>query len=111
MIGILTVLYIIFIKDKYKENYGRKRNNTIFDYLLPHLTMMLIAFSLYTITRYDTTSKIVVFLAFFVMYYCLLASLNKSFKIKKYDLIFGGAISLVNFCLFITSITIEHLSL
>ncbi len=111
MIGIFAALYIFFIKDKYKENYGRKRNNTIFDYLLPHLTMMFIAFSLYTITRYDTTSKIVIFLAFFVMYYCLLASLNKSFKIKKYDLIFGGAISLVNFCLFIASITIEHLYL
>ena len=71
--------------------------------------MMLIAFSFYTITRYDITSKVVVFLVFFVVYYILLASLNKSFKIKKYDLIYAGAISLINCSIFITSLIIEHL--
>lgn len=98
--GILASLYLIFTKDKYKENYGRKRNNTLFDFLLPHLTLLLICFSVYA-SRIDMTSSVCIIIAFFIFYYCILAGLNKSFKIKKLDLIYGGSVGLISLSIFI----------
>lgn len=102
LFGIISALYMIFIKDKNKENYGRKRNESIFDYLLPHLTMLLICLAIYG-TTINVTTAICLIIAYFIFYYCLLASLNKSFKIKKYDLIAGGPISFVSLVIFIVS--------
>ena len=100
ILGILAFIYLIFTKDKYKENYGRKRNNTLFDFLLPHLTLLLICFSIYG-SNMDMTSSVCVIIAFFIVYYCILAGLNKSFKIKKLDLIYGGCVGLISFSLFV----------
>lgn len=100
ILGILAFIYLIFTKDKYKENYGRKRNNTLFDFLLPHLTLLLICFSIYG-SNMDITSSVCVLIAFFIVYYCILAGLNKSFKIKKLDLIYGGCVGLISFSLFV----------
>lgn len=100
LLGIISALYMILIKDKNKENYGRKRNESIIDYLLPHLSMLLICFAIYG-TTIDVTTAICLIIAYFIFYYCLLASLNKSFKIKKYDLICGGVVSFISLLIFI----------
>ena len=107
ILSILITFYMIYFKDKRKENYGRKRNDTFLDCFIPHLTMALCFVLVYTTKYMGVTLKLTIFLSYLIFYYCLLALLNKSFKIKKYDLISGSVVIVFDLAFLITSLAIE----
>lgn len=69
---------------------------------------MALCFVLVYTTKYmGVTLKLTIFLSYLIFYYCLLALLNKSFKIKKYDLISGSIVIVFDLAFLITSLAIE----